>query len=158
MDEKGVLILILRRAVHQLRRQHEWIVWESKQLFPFHGSWYCTDHNQRYRLRFGITWKLTRLFGHCYKFPLTPSLLLPFIQLGDRWSNRHFDMRASPFGSHQLDGILTRVRSERARCVLNFIPSFMYHLCLAHGRNQSWSFRCRCVSTASQKIHRGMWA
>ena len=49
------------------------------------------------------------------------------------------------------------MRSESARCVLHFIPSFIYHLCLAYGRNQSWSFRCRCVSTATQKLHRGMW-
>ena len=61
------------------------------------------------------------------------------------------------FGSPKPDVIFLRMRSESARCVLHFIPSFMYPLCLAYGRNQSWSFRCRCVSTATQKLHRGMW-
>ena len=36
----------------------------SKNMFFSHDSWYCADHNQRYRLRFGITWKLACLFGH----------------------------------------------------------------------------------------------
>ena len=41
------------------------------------------------------------------------------------------------FGSPKLDVIFLRMRSESARCVLHFVPSFMYHLCLAYGRNLS---------------------
>ena len=40
--------------------------------------------SQRYRLRFGITWKFAGLFGHCYKLPLTPSFQLPSVQLSSR--------------------------------------------------------------------------
>ena len=47
---------------------------KHKQLFSSIGSWYSTDHNQRYR---GITWKRPCLFGHYCKPSPTPSLKLP---------------------------------------------------------------------------------
>ena len=124
--ERGNLILVLSRIVHQSRRQHEWIIEERKQLFSSNGSWYCADHYQRYRLRFWITWKPPCLFSYCYKFSPTSSLQLPSIQLSDRWSNRHFGMWATLYWSHHPENILVRLQSGPAYCVYHFKLSFMY--------------------------------
>ena len=104
-------------------------------------------------LRFGITWKLACLFGHCYKFSPTPSLQLPSIQLSDRRSNRHFDMWATLYGIYHPENILVRLKSEPVPCVLHFNVSFLCHLSVTNGGYQSRSICCRCVPTQTQKLH-----
>ena len=143
--------------MHQARRKHEWIIGERKQLFTSPGSWYSTDQNQFYHMRSGITWKLPGLFGHYYKLSPTQSFKLPFIQLSDRWSNRHFGMRATTFESNNQEDILSWVHKEAAAYVLHFITNFMQQFSFTYGCNQFWSFRCRSVSTTAQELHRGMW-
>ena len=66
-------------------------------------------------------------------------------------------MRATTFESNNPEDILPWVHRVAAAYVLHFIPDFMQHFSLSYGCNQFWSIRCRCISTATQKLHRGMW-
>ena len=38
-------------------------VGKQKRLSSTNGTEYSTNHDQHYRMRFGITWKLSCLFG-----------------------------------------------------------------------------------------------
>ena len=61
------------------------------------------------------------------------------------------------FESNNPEDILPWVHRVAAAYVLHFITNFMRQFSFTYGCNQFWSFRCRCVSTTAQELHRGMW-
>ena len=126
----------------------------SKNMFFSHDSWYCADHNQRYRLRFGITWKLACLFGHATNSHLrrASSYLLFSLAIADLIVTLICEPLLMEF-IIQRTFLYNGLQSEPVPCVLHFNVSFLCHLSVTYGGYQSRSICCRCVPTQTQKLH-----
>ena len=122
--------------------------------FFSYGSWYCADHNQRYRCVLGSLGNLLVCLAIATNSHLrrASSYLLFSLAIADLIVTLICEPLLMEF-IIQRTFLYNGLQSEPVPCVLHFNVSFLCHLSVTYGGYQSRSICCRCVPTQTQKLH-----